>query len=849
ENNTVYKLNTTGLSNGTNFQNASIVAISVISNTEGNAQSITKNTVHNIETTATGKIELYGIFFDGPDATEAIISRNFVHTFVVPTDGSTGTYLHGISLYDGSYISSNNIVYLGSNITIGCSIWGIWTGTNDAGKIYHNTIYLTGTATSGTSNSYAFRSLNCPSSLDLRNNILWDGRVNNSGVISHFAIYLGCNTNVTLNYNDFQFAQEFGRIGGTTYSTFAIWKSGTGFDANSLNTDPQLVNLGGTQPVDYQTNVQLTGTTLAAIPSDFDNVNRVTPTMGAWEFFANPVEIWNGTTYRNAYPTLKGAFDVINAGTYTGDMIIKFRGNTTETASAVLNASGNGAASYTRILIYPARTGITVTGNLATPMVELNGSDKVTFDGRVNGTDAPYEFTFINNSTSATAGTSTFSFNNTATSDTLRYCIVKGGATGSATGNIILGSASAVSGNNNNVITNNKITSLSDANRPVNVIYSAGSVGFANTGTKILSNEIFDFFRPASASFGVNMQAYSNATTISGNSFYETTSFAPSSTAAYRVINIDDTNSNTNVISSNFIGGNAASAAGTWTKTNANNNEFNAIYINAGTSTASTIDGNIIKNITYGNSANANWYGIHVAGGALNVGKIAGNTLGATTGTGSLAITNATSGGTVFGINIASTGIVQVENNNIGSITATNASTNATNFVGINKTATAGTTSILKNTIGSTATANSINASSGSTSNAQTVYAIDSDGTGAITISENTIANLTNGTTNTTVGTRGRINGILITDGTANTVNANTIRNLTIANANTANDFEVSAIGINLINTIANRTITNNVIYSLSNTYASYAGSVIGIYYRGATSGTNTVAQNFIHSL
>ena len=853
ESNTVFKLNTTGLSSGANFPNAAIVGISVISNTLGNAQSINKNTIYNIETTATGKTEMYGIFYDGPDDIEAIISRNFVHTYVVPTDGSTGTYLHGISLFDGSYIASNNIVYLGSNITIGCSIWGIWTGTNDAGKIYHNTIYLTGTATSGTSNSYAFRSLNCPSSLDIRNNIWWDGRINSSGLISHFAIYLGCTTNVTLNYNDYQFAQQFGRVGGTTYDTFAAWKTGTSYDANSLNTDPQLVNLGGTQPVDYQTNVQLTGTTLAAIPTDFDNVNRVTPTMGAWEFFANPVEIWNGDTYRNAYPTLKGAFDVINAGTYTGDMIIKFRGNTTETASAVLNASGTGAASYSRILIYPARTGITITGDLATPMVELNGSDKVTFDGRVNGTDDAYAFTFINNSTSATAGTSTFRFSNTATSDTIRYCLVKGGATGTATGTIIIGSASSVSGNNNNVITNNKITSLSATNRPVNVVYSAGAIGFANTGTKIQSNEIFDFFRPASASFGVNIQAYSNATTISGNSFYETTSFAPSSTAAYRVINIDDTNSNTNVISSNFIGGNAASAAGTWTKTNANNNEFNAIYINAGTSTASTIDGNIIKNISYGNSANANWYGIHVAGGAVNVGKIAGNTLGATTGTGSLAITNATSAttseGTVFGINIASTGTVQVENNNIGSITAANASTNATNFVGINKTATAGTTSILKNTIGSTATAKSVNASSGSTSNAQTVYAIKSDGTGAITINENTIANTTNSTTNTTIGTRGRINGILITDGTANTVNANTIRNLTIANANTANDLEVSAIGINLINTIANRTITNNVIYSLSNTYASYAGSVIGIYYRGATTGTNTVAQNFIHSL
>ncbi|MBV5342773.1 hypothetical protein JZU68_03860, partial [bacterium] len=181
-----------GLSNGVNYVGASIVGISVISNTIGNAQTISKNTVYNIETTATGKIELYGIFYDGPDAVDAVISKNFVHTFVVPAypSGSTASYLHGISLFDGSYTVSNNIVYLGNNINIGCSIWGIWTGTDDNAKVYHNTVYLTGVAQSGTSNSFAFRSLFCPATLDLQNNILWDARTNLSGSISHYAVYL-----------------------------------------------------------------------------------------------------------------------------------------------------------------------------------------------------------------------------------------------------------------------------------------------------------------------------------------------------------------------------------------------------------------------------------------------------------------------------------------------------------------------------------------------------------------------------------------------------------------------------------------------------------------------------------
>ncbi len=852
ENNTVYKIETTGLSGGANYTNAAIVGISVISKTAGNAQTISKNKVYNIETTATGKIELYGIYYDGPDAIDAVISKNFVHTFVVPAypSGDTGSYLHGISLQDGSYTVYNNIVYLGNNINIGCSIWGIWTGTNDNAKMYHNTVYLSGVAQSGTSNSFAFRSLNCPATLDARNNILWDGRTNLSGSISHYAVYLNCRTNVTMNYNDFQFAQQFGIAGGTTYNNFATWKSGTGFDANSLDVDPQLVNLGGILPIDYQTKVQLTGTTLAAIPSDYEDVTRVTPTMGAWEFFSNPVEIWYNTVYQNAYTTLKGAFDVINAGTYTGDMIIKFRGNTTETASAVLNASGVGAASYSRILIYPTRSGITVTGDLAAPLVDLNGADNVTFDGRVNGSGAAYEFTFTNNNLSTTAGTSTFRFREAAVGDTIKYCTIKGGATGASTALILLHESTAGTGNNNNVITLNKITSISAANRPLNAVLSIGSVGFPNTGNKIASNEFFDFFRKESSSNGVNIQPYSSATTISGNSFYETTSFAPTTAATYKVITVEDNNSNDNVISNNYIGGNAAGATGTWTKTNSNDNIFQAINITAGTSTASNIDNNTIRNFSYANSANAAWTGIQVASGAINVGKTTGNTIGAATGTGSITVTNATNAGSVYGINISSAGTVNCENNIIASITAANGSAlNATNLVAINKSASAGATSISKNTIGSTSTANSIQATSGSTNNVQTVYGINSAGTGAVTLNENTISNLKNATTNTTVGTRGRINGILISAGTANTVTNNTVRDLTIANANNAATFEMPVVGINLINSIPNRTVTNNTIYNLSNTYASFAGSISGIYYQGATSGTNTVDRNFVHSL
>jgi len=852
QSNTVYKLISSGLSNGANYPNASIVGISVISKLLGSVQRISENTVYSLETPATGKIEMYGIYFDGPHATNALISRNFVHTFVVPASpsGSTGSYLHGISLQDGSFITSNNIVYLGNNINTGCSIWGIWTNTNDDAKVYHNTVYLSGTALSGTSNSYAFRSLNCPATVDIRNNILWDGRVNSSGTISHYAIYLDCTSNVTLDYNDYQFAQRFGIAGGTTYNTFATWKAGTGFDTNSLNVDPVLVNLGGTLPIDYQTNVQLVGTTLGDVPTDFDNVTRVSPTMGAWEFFENPVETWVGGIKQETYSRLKLAFDDINSGQYQGDITIKFRGNTTETESAVLNASGKGSANYSRILIIPARSGIVVTGNLNAPIVDLNGADNVIFDGRVDGSGDAYEFSFVNTSTSSIAGTSVFRLYNTAQSDTVRYCNIKGSATGSATANIVVGSATVGAGNNNNVFQLNKITSVTNSNRPTNVFYLAGSSGFANSSNKILSNEIFDFLRPNAISSGVNIVQYTSNTTISGNSFYETTSFAPSSSVAYNIISIDDVTSNGNVISSNYIGGSAALAAGTWTKTNAADNAFSAIRVNVGSSTPTTIDGNIIRNISYSNSANASWNALKIEGGKVNVGVATANTVGASTGTGSIVITNGTTGGNIYAVNVSSASDVEISNNIIGSITVANATAaNATNFIGIYKSASAGSFVVNNNTIGSTITANSIVTTSSATGSAQTLYGVNSDGTGAVSVTQNTIVNLSNATSNTTAATRGRVNGILISAGSSNTISQNTVRNLSIANANTATDFEMAVVGINLINTSANRTVAQNTVSALTNSYASFAGFVSGIYMRAATSATNTVTRNFVHSI
>jgi hypothetical protein len=102
-----------------------------------------------------------------------------------------------------------------------------------------------------------------------------------------------------------------------------------------------------------------------------------------------------------SYTTLKGAFDAINGGTHTGTINIGISGNTTETATAALNASGSGAASYTSLRIKPAGGARTITGNIVGAIIKLNGADNVTIDGRIGA--SPTSNLTVSNSNASTA--------------------------------------------------------------------------------------------------------------------------------------------------------------------------------------------------------------------------------------------------------------------------------------------------------------------------------------------------------------------------------------------------------------------------------------------------------------
>lgn len=543
--------------------------------------------------------------------------------------------------------------------------------------------------------------------------------------------------------------------------------------------------------------------------------------------------IMNGTSQvtvnpgAGSYSTIKLAFDAINNGTHTGVVTVLITGNTTETVSAVLNASGTGTASYSSVSIYPTVSGLTISGDLAVPLIDLNGADNVTIDGRLNASGSTIDMTITN--TNITNVTSTIRFTNDATTNTIKYCTLKGAATQltvlnpPVSGIIHIGTAVNGNGNDDNVISNNNITN--SGTRLQCAIFASGTntIGKENSGVIIRENNIYDILRDTTIT-GSCIYVVSGNTDlqITANSFYETTNWNPRSTTYY-AINIDNSSGNNFNVSNNFIGGSLPSCGGAaWTKnSNTYYDNFMCIYMNVGTTTASNIQGNTITNWNYINGqSNKIWYGINIAGGSVNIGTTTANTIGAGSSTGAITVTKSH----FYGIYLAGSGVLDIQNNTIGSITNT---TLAYSTYGIYAVSTSGTLTIKNNTIGSTSSANSIYSSS--TTNAG-VWGINVTSTGTTTISGNTLANISSNATIASTLTGIRYSG----SSNSASIFGNFIRDISYTNA-------VNIATLKGIDLVAGTNSTYNNIISLGN---NNPGLIYGI---ATAAGTNNIYFNTVY--
>ncbi|MBK8149137.1 MAG: hypothetical protein IPK58_13265 [Acidobacteria bacterium] len=626
-------------------------------------------------------------------------------------------------------------------------------------------------------------------------------------------------------------------------------------------------------------NLALTSPTGGVLGMQDTAVLTITENDPAFCSTMQPVEI---TAPLTGYATLKAAFDAINAGTHTGAIQINICGNTTEAASAVLNASGTGSASYSSVAINPSGGGArTVSGSFVGALVDLNGADNVTIDGLNTGGNS---LTFSN---AGLGASSTIKFANDATANTVTKITAQG--SGDASFGVIYFGTGTTTGNDNNAVTDSNITAAG-ANLPLNGVYSFGSsVSIDNSGNAITGNNISDFFNASSASNGLNINSNNDGWTISNNKIFQTAPRTYTTASTHNGINV--TSGSGYTVSGNTIGYAAANGTGVYTMGGTIATRFVGINLGVGTNSATSVQGNTVASISLATSSGASTSngvlcGLSITSGNVNVGNVTPNTFGATTGLDSLVATPTTTGGSVVGINSSSLGTVLIANNTFGAFRSSSpTATVAGGVFGITISGSAASMTITGNTIGNATAENMRAGVLGTTTGASFASGINQASASIPVISNysnNTIQNFSSYGTSTSGFVRGIQTGTTSSATATATISNNIINNLitsgavsSISSANAAAQgiqflpginstisgnriSNISAINAGAVATVVagithgsatNTVISNNVIYGLSNasttTSATLPAVVTGIAIRSGT-GNLTIQNNMI---
>ncbi len=567
------------------------------------------------------------------------------------------------------------------------------------------------------------------------------------------------------------------------------------------------------------------------------------------------------------YTTIGSVITALGAGV-SGPVIFELQSDYTsggETFPLTFTAiSGTSVANTVTIRPVTGATGLSISGSNTTAIVQFDGGNYITIDGRAGGVGASQ--LSITNTSTATGGAA-IRLQNESSNNIVRYITARSSFSSSTTGVIHFATTSGANGNDNNTIDNCNInggaaaTASPTSGVAQNGIYSVGtttSTAHNNSGNTISNCNIYDFYVTGATTTmtGILVGTGNTDWTISGNSIYQTNT-RTATTGASTINAITVSSGNNHSITGNFIGGNTSSAGGTaWTQTLALASRFVGINLAVGTTTATSVQNNTIANFNWSTTSGATtapgiWCGIYSSGGWVNIGTTTGNTVGATTGTGSISVTSSTNGGILMGISLATTARASIENNKVGSITLSGSTTSIGTIVrAIDITSvTTDAFNIKSNVIGSTTTANSINIPTLVTTAAQEITGIRQGSANAnVTIEGNTIANLN--IASSTTSTSCFIRGIAATAGANNVIN-NTIRDFTSASASVGTTTSAGLQGIQMSSSLAggNQTVSGNTIHSLVNSAASAGVTVTGIVATWSATGTLTCNGNFIHSI
>jgi trimeric autotransporter adhesin len=247
----------------------------------------------------------------GNEVVNATITQNTIGSVV--NSGTFSAYGIGVSAAtSGTTTIANNMISgvmangTSGDIAAGIALGG---GTGSSTKVYNNTVamqgtILGGTAATQTSTCLAVTNSTAPT-LDVRNNILTNTQIGNTGATLRFAtVALAYSTYATLttNYNSlycagagpgtYTIAITGTVVGGTNSVTFANWQTTTAQEVNSLNV---LLNYTSSTDLHIVSATSCAfdakGVAITGVTNDIDCQTRSTsmPDIGADEF--NPVII------------------------------------------------------------------------------------------------------------------------------------------------------------------------------------------------------------------------------------------------------------------------------------------------------------------------------------------------------------------------------------------------------------------------------------------------------------------------------------------------------------------------------------------------------------------------------
>lgn len=584
------------------------------------------------------------------------------------------------------------------------------------------------------------------------------------------------------------------------------------------------------------------------------------------------VGITDGTNTGNV-STLKSAFDAINNGTYTGTVVITISGSTTESASAVLNASGNGLANYTSILIKPSGPA-NITGAIAGHLIDLNGADNVTVNGL---NDAGNTLAITNTSA---INSSTIRLYNDANNNMITNCTLQGSST--IFGVLYFGSG-AVTGNDNNQVYKCDI-GPAGTNYPLNGIYSMGtSATIDNSGNIISTNTISDYYNTSSATSGMNINSGNSAWTITNNRLFQTATRVFSAAATHNGIFI--TSGSGYTITDNIIGYSNAEGTGTTNlvglTTGSLGGTFPTAYTVGGTANAtkyaaincaftaggipSSIQNNTIAGFAlYTSSSTSGTFGVFcgiaVTSGSVDIGTVAGNSIG--TASSSIYTACTSSGGAIAGIYVTSSNTVNIQKNVLQNLDAMGTSATTSGSInGINTEGSGGTFLVSGNIIGNETNPNlrlgnlttgsnlsNTGTTFGTASGTSLFQGIRNAQTGTVTIGEPGSPNIIRNVHVNSTGTLALFRGIYSAAGTTN-VSYNTITNLTSVSSGVSySSGGLAGIGILMV-ACTNPVVSNNTISGLSITNSGTGGyTLAGIVYNTPNTSI-TVSKNKISGL